>query len=222
MRHPIGMTPTWPDAFNAPVFASPADWISPGPDPDYKEDPPAADGRKVMLADTDHLWGMGGDRAWAWKSFTRGLNVLYMDPWEGRIIPLPPNPDLRASMGYIRSYSERMDLAAMTPSATLASTGYCLADPGAAYLVYLPGVEDRIHTRFVARFLKIVSSWVSRRVDVDLTGARGPLAVEWLNPRTGEIHQSGSVSGGARKRLEAPFGGDAVLYLHRSAAERRP
>ena len=47
----------------------------------YQIDPPAADGRKVILTDTDHLWGIGGDVAWVWKSFLRGLNPIFMDPY---------------------------------------------------------------------------------------------------------------------------------------------
>jgi len=84
-RHPVGMT-----AFDsgragsmAALWASPADWISPqndGTAGDFRHDPPAADGRKVMISDTDHLWGVGGGRTWAWKSFTRGLHSIYMDP----------------------------------------------------------------------------------------------------------------------------------------------
>ena len=50
---------------------------------DYKEDPPAADGRKVMLPDTDHLWGHGGNPGWVWKCFARGHNPIFMDPWQG-------------------------------------------------------------------------------------------------------------------------------------------
>ncbi|UCC17485.1 MAG: aldo/keto reductase, partial [Dehalococcoidales bacterium] len=46
----------------------------------YRDNPPFADGKKVILSDTDHLWGIGGDVAWAWKTFLRGMNPLFMDP----------------------------------------------------------------------------------------------------------------------------------------------
>ena len=65
------------------LLAGPADWISPqndGVSGDYQNDPPPADGRKVILSDTDHLWGVGGDFHWVWKSFVRGQNPIYMDP----------------------------------------------------------------------------------------------------------------------------------------------
>jgi hypothetical protein len=78
----------------------------------------------VILIDTDHLWGVGGDRAWVWKSFLRGLNPLWMDPyrssaWE----PLPANAeDVRRNLGYTWRYAQKMDLAAMTPRNDLSST----------------------------------------------------------------------------------------------------
>ena len=65
------------------LFDSPADWISPNPEGGYRDDPPAADGRKVIVSDTDHLWGIGGNAAWVWKSFLRGLNPIFMDPYDG-------------------------------------------------------------------------------------------------------------------------------------------
>jgi len=214
--HPVGMTVAWPAGSNPGVFASVADWVSPNADNGYTDDPPAASGGKVIVSDTDHLWGIGGDRSWAWKSFTRGLNVIYMDPWKAQVIPVAPNPDLRVNMGYILFYARRMNLAAMKPSPQLASVGYCLADPGSTYLVYLPRMGDRVHIRFVGRLLRVASRWVQGRVDVDLSAAHGALAIEWLNPRTGEILHTGSVQGGGRVRFSAPFGGDAILYLNRA------
>jgi hypothetical protein len=64
-QHPIGMTS---DGYGGAddtdrLFDSPADWISPSPDrDDYKGNPPAATGAKVVILDTDHLWGVGGGR----------------------------------------------------------------------------------------------------------------------------------------------------------------
>ena len=51
-------------------------------------DPPAWDGKKVAVLDTDHLWGHGGTPSWAWKSFCRGYNTLLMDSW----VPIPGHP----------------------------------------------------------------------------------------------------------------------------------
>ena len=46
---------------------------------------------------------------------------------------------IRRSMGYTLRYSRRMNLAATRPRGELSSTGYCLANPGVEYLVFLPG-----------------------------------------------------------------------------------
>ena len=91
--HPTGMTVQFPVSdqtrVNDPLLANRADWISPGYDDDvfaagghpmapdspqshWLEDPPAADGRKVVITDTDHHAPGRGDALWAWKSFARG------------------------------------------------------------------------------------------------------------------------------------------------------
>jgi hypothetical protein len=48
---------------NPALFASPASAISPGggPHDEYLKDSPASDGIKVIISDTDHLWGIGGN-----------------------------------------------------------------------------------------------------------------------------------------------------------------
>lgn len=215
-QHPVGMTMQYPNSENAPLFESPADWISPGVDGGYQTDPPAGDGSKVILNDTDHSFffiqlqkvGIDGQRAWVWKNFTRGNQMLFMDPY---IDPSPwyvltrngpqngkvdPYWDiLRINMGYTRMFADRMNLAGMTPQPALASSGFCLASAGpkqAEYLVYLPQ-----------------GPWVT----VDLVGVSGRLSVEWFNPSTGAVIKSEPVIGGARRALSAPFGGDAVLHL---------
>jgi hypothetical protein len=69
------------------MHASPADWISPFGQ-QFKTDPPATDGKKVSVSDTDHIWGFGATVPRAWKSFIRGHNTMLMDPWQpvaGRI-----------------------------------------------------------------------------------------------------------------------------------------
>jgi hypothetical protein len=195
-QHPVGMTVIWPNGSNTDIFNSPADWVSPngGTNDVYKNNPPAATGNKVIVSDTDHLWGIGGDREWAWKSFTRGLNVIYMDPWDGQFIPVSANIDLRVNMGYILTYAKKINLVAMTPRGDLVSTGYALANPvaGGQYLVYLP---------------------TGGTVTVNLTGTPGTLNVEWFNPATGATTSGGTVGGGASRQLTPPFGGDAVLYI---------
>jgi hypothetical protein len=203
-QHPVGMTfPYSRDkrhrGTNALLFDSPADWISPNPDAaggyNYRTNPPPADGKKVILSDTDHLWGIGGNPDWVWKSFVRGHHPLFMDPYDNRVLgkaqPDSWNP-VRESMGHARRLAERLDLAAMTPLENLASTRYCLADPGRQYVVYLPD---------------------GGQVEVDLSAAAKPLAVEWLDPRAVTSRAGEPVAGAGKRTLQSPLNGPAVLVL---------
>jgi hypothetical protein len=100
-------------------------------------------------------------------------------------------------MGFTRRFADRMDLAAMTPHPKLASTGHCLASPGAQYLVYQPKEGEAF--------------------SVDLKA--GTYRFEWFDPGRGEAVAKGSfdAAGGARD-FRPPFDGAAVLYLARNAA----
>jgi hypothetical protein len=160
--HPIGMTMQFPvptqTKVNEPLLASQEEWISPGYDDDifadgghpaapgspqsrWLEDPPAADGRKVVISDTDHYAPGRGDALWAWKSFLRGHHPILMD--FGIIGGVnPPDPSFepaRYAMGDTLRFAERMNLIEMEPRDDLSSTGYALANPGREYLVLQPG-----------------------------------------------------------------------------------
>ena len=191
---------------NSWIFNSNADWVAPNEYDssgyNYKDNPRPNAGSKVIIADTDHLWGLGGDRAWVWKSFTRGLNVSYMDCYVADSLGCPISQadptrlSLLANMGYALNYANRMSLVAMTPRGDLCSTGFCLANPAATnaeYLVYLPS---------------------GGTVNVNLSASPGSLSVEWFNPSTGAATSDGTiVGGGATRSFTPPFSGDAVLYL---------
>lgn len=202
-RHPVGMTGA--PIGNAALFASPADWIAPTGADGYNADPPAADGRKVILSDVDHVWPKDFS-CWPWKSFTRGLNTAYMDLYGATKIGdkditaltfcgawLTSHDPARRRMGYTRALAARIDLGAMTPRGDLSSTGYCLAAPGKEYVVYQPD---------------------SGPFRVDLAGD-GTFAVEWINAETGDVTPGKPVKAPAETPFEPPFTGDAVLHLHR-------
>ncbi|MGH9846930.1 MAG: putative collagen-binding domain-containing protein, partial [Blastocatellia bacterium] len=201
-QHPIGITFLYTGGSDEALFRSSADWISPSIEGGYLTDPPPNAGSKVILADTDHLGGLAGDQQWVWKSFLRGLNCIFMDPYDGAVLGLPFDPQwepVRVNMGYVRRFANRLDLAAMRPRSELSSTRYCLTDaapylrrPGKEYLVYLPDGGG---------------------AQVDLSAAKGSLSVEWFNPSTGKTIVSDAVEGGRRVDFRAPFSGDAVLYL---------
>jgi hypothetical protein len=196
-QHPVGMTFQYRGGSNQTLFDSPADWISPNPEGGYRDDPPPGDGSKVIITDTDHLWGIGGNSQWVWKSFLRGLNPIFMDPYDGKVLRRTFDPEwvepLRRSMGYTLMLSKRMDLIHMVPAPDLASSGYCLANVGKEYLVYLPE---------------------NREVTIDLTGFPERFEAEWFDTGNGEIKSAKPVKGGEKFTLSSPFDTpEAVLHL---------
>ena len=227
LQHPVGMTSTGGGAdalSNEDLMSSAVDWISPRVEPgqDYALHPPAADGRKVILTDSDHLDLILGSTdpglmiRWVWTSFLRGLNPILMDPWQNGIPGHgratwndPANPALpaaRRALRGTREYAERIPLAAMTPRPELASSGYCLASTGVApsrLLIYVREAEAPL-----ARAVR----WRSA-VTVHLDGLDGLFAVEWFDPVSGTRTPGGVVAGNDVRSLRAPFPGDAVLYL---------
>jgi len=195
-QHPVGITGHGAERVES-MLASPADWISPGRRDGYGETPPPWDGNKVSLLDTDHIWGVGGNAAWVWKSFLRGHNPLFMDPYDGSVLGTPGDPQwepIRRAMGQTRRFAERVRLVAMKPEGRLASSGYCLAHAAAAgpeYLIYAPAGE----------------------VKVDLSASPGTLDVLWFSPSQDKTVPAGQTQGGAVRSFKAPFEGEAVLCL---------
>jgi hypothetical protein len=196
MQHPVGITGHGAERLDG-MLASPADWTSPGRADGFAEDPPAwkADYKKVSVLDTDHIWGVGGNVAWVWKAFLRGHNPIFMDPYDGSVLGKPGDTrwePIRKALGYTRFIADRRNLAAMTPADNLASTKYCLANPGKEYLVYLPDGGS---------------------VEVDLSATEGRLLLFWHDAEKCQCRASDTVEGGARRELKAPFRGPAVLYV---------
>jgi hypothetical protein len=216
-QHPVGMTAGyWPaDVNRANLDNSPANWVSylfemspaKGQEPFNVNNPFVANGRKVSIQDSDHWWvvpiygNAAFGRAWVWKSFCRGHNPILMEHLPPRSFVADDHPltlddpgyiAARTSMGQTRRYAERMNLAAMTPAGDIASTTYCLANPGREYLIYSPDGET---------------------ITVDLSAAANEFLVEWFNPILDKAITAGTIRGGARRAFRQPFTGDAVLYL---------
>jgi hypothetical protein len=218
LQHPIGYG-VLSDNKDVTIMNSDADWIAPA----ARISPTRSCGSgyptcKVNINDSDHSYfGMWNDTAQAnrnyfWINFTQGNQTLFMDPYvvfypreKRNLCPSPvhgigsaPDPrweNVRANMGYIRAYADRINLAAMTPRAALASTGHALASVGSAhpeFLVYAPNGGD---------------------FTVDLSGVGGTFAVEWMDPAKGIQTSGANVRGGASRTFRPPFPGDAVLYL---------
>ena len=138
--------------------------------------------------------------------------VVYYPREKRNLCPSPVNgissrPDprwdnVRETMGTIRDYADRMNLAAMTPQGKLSSTGHALASTKSTdpeFLVYAPSGGS---------------------FTVNLTNLNGPFAVEWMNAATGVKIAGAEVNGGATRTFTPPFRGDAVLYLKASASSR--
>jgi hypothetical protein len=199
-QHPVGMTFQYKGGTNQALFDGPADWISPNLEGGYRDAPPPADGSKVILNDTDHLWGIGGNEAWVWKSFLAGENVLFMDPFDRSVLSggkdLAWAEPVRKALGAVARTAAGIDLARMTPQPALATTRACLAAEGRAYLVWVPKGTS---------------------VTVDLERAAGDFTVAWIDPVSGVAKPAtAKVQGGRKAEFGAPPGErDRVLHLKR-------
>jgi hypothetical protein len=197
-QHPVGMTSS--PINNPPLFASPADWISPN-GKDYLNDPPDTKGGKVIIVDNDHINPWNSEPEWVWKNLFRGNHFILMDSYQDFRIDSPEKPEpklapTRRAMGLARKLSERIDLVSMTPKSELASTGYCLANPGREYLVYK---SDGGHNEFT------------------LTITAGKYSAEWINPSSNKSLKSQDHHAKTDTNIFVlPFNGSAILYLLRS------
>jgi hypothetical protein len=110
----------------------------------------------------------------------------------------PEAEDVRNAMGRTARLAEEVDLAAMLPRDELSSTRYCLAHPGAEYLVYQPA---------------------SGGFTVKLEA--GAYDVEWFDPRTDRPPGSAALTADPGDRpFLPPFEGPALLHLKASAPGR--
>lgn len=218
LQHPIGYG-VLADNNDATILNSEADWIAPAarisPTTSCGNGHPAC---KVNINDSDHsyfgMWNESpqANRNYFWINFTQGNQTLFMDPYvvfypreKRNLCPNPvhgigsaPDPrwdNVRATMGRIRSYADRMNLAAMAPRGNLASTGHVLASTDSGhpeFLVYAPSGGG---------------------FTVNLSGVAGQLAVEWMNPATGAKIAGAAIKGGTTIIFTSPFSAAAVLYL---------
>lgn len=187
--HPVIMSFQWPGGNNDDLFNSPADAVCPGTD-NYVSDMPEADGKKVILLDSDHCCALDprGDGDWVWKSFLRGLNPILMDDLTSSEYWYVY---ARQAMGNTLKYARRMNLLKMKPSKELASTEYCMADPGQEYLVFQP--ENGLFT---------------------LELCAGAYEVEWFEPKTESIVKEGDIKyDEGLMHFSPPFSESSILYL---------
>jgi hypothetical protein len=207
-KHPVGFTfqyGTTCGGQTETLFQSDADWISPGTDVgDYRgldNGPAPNDGEKVILSDTDHLWGVGGNPLWVWKSFLRGLNVLYMDsPFGDHSMQLKTDDGVRQAMGDVLSFARSLPLAKLVPSTTTCSTGFSMIDQGKEYLCLAPSG---------GRF----------RMDLSVEGA-AKFSLEWFDISTRQRSLGGAYVGSGTQSFVCPSG-DKPCILHLKRTEKR-
>lgn len=217
-QHPVGQTGGMGTS-NRALHGSSADYVGPSCwTPESRADGyrtghysfgggPFDRGDRPIVLDTDHLWGVGGDAAWAWKSFCRGYNPIYMDPWDDQpsgffVHPRWPggaNFGLRREMGAIRDLSMAIDLGASEVTDRVSSTGYCLSVPGSGYVAFNPAAGP---------------------MTVDVTAGRW--SVTWRDPIVGMAYPPDVrlIPQAGAWEFSPPFEGPSVLHLE--ALGQRP
>lgn len=198
-QHLVWFTPPLAGGDWSSQLASNADIVSPHQNDGFGT-PAIVDGTKVSIWDSDHMSiGIDGDADDMWKAFTRGHSPIFLDTLPGS--PGSTTLAARANMGYILSYANAMDLVNMTPSSTLASSGFCLAKASTVgeYLVYVPSGSS---------------------VTVDLSNTSGEMTVEWLRVSDGDVTNPSNITAGSSEQsISNPYAAAAVLYLKSVAVE---
>lgn len=79
VHHPVGITATFPRNADKRLLASGADWIAPK-DPDGLE---RSEQDPIVIADSDHVFGIGGNASWVRRVIDKGCSVAFMDGYRG-------------------------------------------------------------------------------------------------------------------------------------------
>jgi hypothetical protein len=104
---------------------------------------------------------------------------------------------MRKNMGYTLTYANRINLSTLTPRRDLASSKYCLANPGTEYLVYQPKAGETFSVELKA----------------------GVYRYQWFDPTSGTPGGEGRVEAlGGHHQFKAPFASPSVLYLRKSGS----
>lgn len=172
--------------------------IARGWDRDYRGNPPAEPGIKPVFMDMDHIAAVDqdGDNDWnnsattPWKLLTRGYHQCmydhdYWKPGHNRA----GWEMTRRNIGMTAEFAKRMALADMHPRADLASTTYCLANPGHEYLVFSPSPDEITMRGLLAgRTYRVEWSFTSTRQVVPRETYRATSDVgRFLPPRANAI-----------------------------------
>lgn len=191
-QHPVGITVPYPGGSDAALLAAPVDWIS----PTRPEGLPLEQLDQVVIADTDHIFGIGGDWRWAWKNFFRGYNPVFMDGYDGwgygtggaRFeFGADEWKRLRRALGYTRWIAEAVDLALLEPAAESCPAVYCLMPKRPTTTTWVLGLEG------------------GESVHLEAEEPKTSLAAIWLDPLDGRLLGREAVTwSGGRIRVTPP------------------
>lgn len=185
-HHPVWYTVEWPGGNNSVLLASKAEAIAPNADV-------TMDGTKIVMWDTDHFYGIGGNADGAWKEFTNGAGgLIYMDSYDNEFIDGSgsghPIQNFRDNLGYILDMAGLANLLAMTPQGGGTSpcqTGYCLYG-ASQYICYQPSNSN---------------------FTLDLSGEAGDtFNIRKVNLADGSIDTAQTTTGGASRTITQPTG----------------
>ncbi len=235
----VYMSAQWPDPRNGDLLESPAEavvpfaWREPG-DERWEYEPPAEHVGKVVFLDTDHLWGVGGNVDWVWRSFMRGYQPLYMDPWGyGHMDPLAPagREDVRRALGATCRLAAELDLSAMRPRPDVVNTGFALYDGSAMAVVYQP-YEDRLRLNVGRDLRGAIVEWRDLVDDAKRApGSIRPAGGGGCSTRPGQVRRwrpSTSANRRSRGTDSSPMGAapqtkaPPVCPRHRRCGRNRP
>jgi hypothetical protein len=165
----------------------------------YDTNPPANDGRKVVLYDQDHVCTNWTGQVEPWKLFTRAIYSIYLSEWESAGIQTA----VKAGMAQTLSYANRINLATAYPETgtTYFSTGYGLF------------TGSNSTTANCSEYLMLMPSDGSSTINLTSCSGGATFNVEYLNLTSGAVTSGGTTTGGASRAFN-PAGSDPmVVYL---------
>ena len=137
----------------------------------------------------------------AWEVYASGgFGVYYYTYTAWDVIRPGDTPPGYTYLKHLRDFFEGTNYWRMSPAEGLSSDGYCLAEPGREYVVFL----NR-----------------SKPFTLKLEGTAEPLEAEWYHPFTGQRRDAGRVNNGPGDLKPPADWGDGPVALH-VAPRRQP
>jgi len=137
----------------------------------------------------------------AWEVYMAGGYGAYYYTYTAWDVLRPEDtPRGYAYFKHLREFFEGTSYWRMEPADGLVSDGYCLADRGQEYVVFLNK---------------------SQPFSLKLEDLAAPARAEWFHPLTGERQQAGMVAKGTVRLTPPPNWGDAAVVLHVGSPSRQ-